>query len=145
VTFRGTYEHTLDVKGRLTVPSKFRSALADGVVLAKGVERCIAIWTPDAYELYTANALDGLNPLSPKARELSRFFAANSFDSELDGAGRVMLPPVLAQHANLTKELVVTGAGRCLEIWDRQVWSDYNANLVTRVMDIAANFDAAND
>ena len=74
--FRGTFEHALDAKHRLTVPSKFRAALAGGVVLAASPEttaaapRSIAIWTPDAYEAYTAAALAGLSPISPEARDL---------------------------------------------------------------------------
>src|SRR5206468_2282342 len=82
-----TFEYTLDAKNRLTVPSKFRAVLADGVVLAKGVEPCVAVWTPAAYEAQTAAALAGRNPLSPQARELARFFAANAIDTELHSAG----------------------------------------------------------
>ena len=72
--FRGTFEHALDAKHRLTVPSKFRAALASGVVLAASPEtnatapRSLAIWTPEAYDAYTSAALTGLNPLSPKRR-----------------------------------------------------------------------------
>ena len=103
MAFRGTFEYTLDAKNRLTVPAKFRAALADGVVLAKGVEPCVAIWTPAAYEAQTAAALAGRNPLSPQARELARFFAANAIDTELDSAGRVMVPAFLLEHVVLLK------------------------------------------
>src|SRR5262245_21241598 len=111
--FRGTYEHTLDAKSRLIVPAKFRAVLADGVVLAKGIEQCVAVWSPATYESYAKSALEGLNPLSPQARELQRFFAANSFDSELDAAGRIKLPAVLLERAAVTREVVVVGAGEC--------------------------------
>ena len=89
MAFRGTFEYTLDVKNRLTVPAKFRATLADGVVLARGVERTVAIWTPSDYERQAQGALAGRNPLSPEARELRRFFSANAIDSELDSAGRL--------------------------------------------------------
>src|SRR3979490_2185166 len=88
--FRGTFEHALDAKHRLTVPSKFRARLAGGVVLAASPEttaeapRSIAIWTPDDYESYTAAALRGLSPISPEARDLKRFFFNYSHDTELD-------------------------------------------------------------
>ena len=139
MTFRGTFEYTLDAKNRLTVPAKFRATLSDGVVIAKGVEHCIALWRPDDYETHTAGALSGLNPLSPESRELKRFFSANAFDTDLDAAGRVMLSPVMIEYAELEREVVVTGAGECLEVWDRPSWASYNEALFTRVPDIAAN------
>ena len=142
--FRGTFEHALDAKHRLTVPSKFRAALAGGVVLAASPEttaaapRSIAIWTPDGYESYTAAALTGQNPLSPQARDLKRFFFNYSHDTELDSAHRVMIPPTLLEYAGLDREVVVTGSGECLEVFDRAKYSGYSEDVLTRVPDIAA-------
>jgi MraZ protein len=138
VAFRGTFDYTLDAKNRLTVPAKFRASLADGVVLAKGIERCVAIWTPKDFDAYTAAALEGMHPLSPQAEKLNRFFSANSLDAELDSAGRVMIPAFLLEHGGLEKEVVVTGAGSRLEVWDRATWADYNAALSSDVSDITA-------
>jgi MraZ protein len=78
--------------------------------------------------------------VSEQARKLNRFFAANSLDTELDSAGRVMVPAFLLEHAALEKDVVVTGAGDCLEIWDRGAWADYNAALSTELPDITAAF-----
>ena len=144
MTFRGTFEHALDAKHRLTVPSKFRAALAGGIVLAASPEttaaapRSIAIWTPDGYESYTAAALTGQNPLSPQARDLKRFFFNYSHDTELDSAHRVMIPPTLLEYAGLDREVVVTGSGECLEVFDRAKYSGYSEDVLTRVPDIAA-------
>lgn len=138
MAFRGTFDYTLDAKNRLTVPAKFRASLADGVVLAKGIERCVAIWTPKDFDAYTAAALEGMHPLSPQAEKLNRFFSANSLDAELDSAGRVMIPAFLLEHGGLEKEVVVTGAGSRLEVWDRATWADYNAALSSDVSDITA-------
>ena len=141
---RGTFEHALDAKHRLTVPSKFRAALAGGVVLAASPEttaaapRSIAIWTPDGYESYTAAALTGLSPISPEARDLKRFFFNYSHDTELDSAHRVMIPPSLMDYAGLDREVVVTGSGECLEVFDRPKYSGYSEDVLTRVPDIAA-------
>ena len=140
MAFRGTFDHTLDAKNRLTIPAKFRASLAEGVVLAKGIERCVQVWTPNAYDAYVQTALAGLNPLSEPARKLGRFFAANSLDTELDAAGRVMVPGFLLEHGALRKEVVVTGAGDCLEVWDRAAWADYNEALSHELPDIAAGF-----
>ena len=136
MAFRGTFDYTLDAKNRLTVPSKFRSALADGVVLAQGLDRCVALWTPAAYDAFTQATLAGRNPASSEARQLQRFFSANSVDTELDSAGRVMVPPFLIDYAGLARDVVVTGAGDNLEVWDRATWSDYNRELATRVTEL---------
>ena len=143
--FRGTFEHALDVKHRLTVPSKFRAALAGGVVLAAshevepGAPRSVAIWTPEAYDAYTASTLAGLNPASPKARELKRFFFNASFDTELDSANRVMITPKLMEYAGLDKEVVVVGSGECLEVFDRAKYDGYSEGVLIRAPDLAAS------
>jgi MraZ protein len=142
--FRGTFEHALDAKHRLTVPSKFRATLAAGVVLAASPEttasapRSIAMWTPEAYESYTAAALAGLSPISPEARDLKRFFFNYSHDTELDSANRVMIPPSLMDYADLKREVVVVGSGECLEVFDRGKYGGYSADVLIRVPDIAA-------
>ena len=142
--FRGTFEHALDAKHRLTVPSKFRAALAGGVVLAASPEttasapRSIAVWTPEAYEGYTSAALTGLSPISPEARDLKRFFFNYSHDTELDSAHRVMIPPSLLEYAELDREVVVVGSGECLEVFDRPRYGGYSADVLTRVPEIAA-------
>jgi transcriptional regulator MraZ len=143
--FRGTFEHALDAKHRLTVPSKFRPALAEGAVLAKASEiapgspRCVSIWTAAGYEEFTGRVLAGLNPLSPKARDLKRFFFNNSFDVELDSAHRLMIPATLMEYAGLDKAVVVAGSGECLELWDRDAYNAYQNDVMTRIPDIAAS------
>jgi MraZ protein len=143
--FRGTFEHSLDAKHRLTVPSKFRAALASGVVLAASPEtdpdapRSIAIWTPESYDAYTSATLAGLNPMEPKARVLERFFFNFSHDTELDSANRVMIPPKLLQYAGLDKDVVVTGSGRCLEVFDRARYVGYSEDVLLRAPDLAAS------
>jgi MraZ protein len=144
LTFRGSFEHALDAKHRLTVPAKFRAALASGVVLAASPEttaaapRSIAIWTPDAYDAYTAAALADLRPISPEARDLKRFFFNYSHDTELDSAHRVMIPPTLMEYAGLDREVVVVGSGECLEVFDRTRYAGYSDDVLSRVPDIAA-------
>jgi MraZ protein len=143
--FRGTFEHALDAKHRLTVPSKFRPALAGGVVLAAsheaspGSPRSVSIWAPEEYETFTAQTLAGLNPVSPKARELKRFFFNSSFDAELDSANRLMIPPPLMRYANLDKDVIVTGSGECIEVWDRGAYDAYRDDVLGRIPDIAAS------
>jgi MraZ protein len=145
LTFRGHFEHALDAKHRLTIPAKFRAALADGVVLAPsheveaGAPRTVAVWTPEAYDQFTTASLAGLNPFEPRARELKRFFFNASFDTELDAANRVMIPPPLLDYAALQKDVVVTGSGECLEIWDRARYAQNFEDVLTRIPDLAAS------
>jgi MraZ protein len=145
LNFRGTFEHALDAKHRLTVPAKFRAALSGGVVLAAshevapGSARSVSIWTPEGYEAFTELALKDLNPLEPKARELKRFFFNSSFDVELDAANRLMIPPFLMRYATLDKEVIVAGSGECIEIWDRATYDGYREDVLTRIPEIAAS------
>jgi len=144
IAFRGTFEHALDAKHRLTIPAKFRAALAAGVVLAASPEttaaapRSIAIWTPEGYDAYTSAALTGISPISPQARDMKRFFFNYSHDTELDSANRVMIPPMLMEYAGLDKDVVVTGSGECLEVFDRSRYMGYTEDVLSRVPDIAA-------
>ena len=130
MAFRGTFDHTLDAKNRLTVPSKFRAALSDGLVLAKGIDAgCAQVWIPAEYEAYVEGALAGINPMTEQARKLERFFGAGSFETELDAAGRIMVPGPILDHAKLRKDVVVIRARRCLELWDRESWAAIDAEL----------------
>ena len=145
--FRGTFEHSLDAKHRLTVPARYRAALVGGAVLAvspetePGAPRSVAIWVPEDYDAYTTAALATLPPLSARARELKRFFFHNSHEVELDSANRLMIPASLMDYAQLDREVVVAGSGECLEIWDRAAHAAYNEGVLSRFTEIAASFD----
>src|SRR5258708_11631304 len=93
-SFRGTFEQKLDAKNRLTLPVKYRSALAEGALLAMPLDQkpCVAIWLPGEYDAYTQRAIEELPPLSPRRAALERFFFGKSQLVELDGVGRIMLP-----------------------------------------------------
>jgi MraZ protein len=129
LAFRGHYEYTLDAKNRLTIPAKFRAPLSNGVVLAKSLDTCVSIWTPGGWEEFTEMALKSRDPFSPEARQLGRYFHAGSFDTQLDSAGRIMLPQPLIKHAGLSKEVVVVGNFDSLEVWDRGTWQSYEREL----------------
>jgi len=133
MAFRGTFDHTLDAKNRLTVPAKFRGTLSDGVVVAQSVERCLTIWLPADYEAYVDRALSQVNPMTHQYRELERYFNAHASETELDAAGRIMIPPKLMEWAGLSKDVVVIGARKWLEIWDRESWNTTSAELASNV------------
>lgn len=136
MAFRGHFDYSLDAKNRLNVPPKFRPAFADGLVLAKGLEPCIWIWQPAAYEDYTAQVTADFNPASTPHRKLMRFLAGNSYETELDAAGRVTVPPKLIDHAGLGREVSVVGVGGYLEVWDRERWLGSQDELSAEVAEI---------
>ena len=144
MTFRGTFEHSLDAKHRLTIPAKFRAALAEGVVLAPyaelpGAPRTLAIWTPEGFDEFMADSLGGRNPAETDARKLKRFYFNNSSDVELDNAHRVMIPTHLMDYASLDKEVTVTGSGECLEVWDRARHKANLEELLNEIPDLTAS------
>ena len=120
--FLGEYEHTLDDKNRLTLPAKFRDAFAGGVVVTRGMDGCLSVYTQDAWDRFVSVRLEGLDPFSREARQMSRFLFAGAAEAEPDKQGRVMLPPALITHAKLAREVVVAGVRDHVEIWDRATW-----------------------
>ena len=143
VPFRGTFDHTLDAKNRLTMPAKYRAALAAGVVLAVPVDlnRCVGVWRPEEYEQYTTRALAELPPLSPRLAELERFFYGYSAEAELDAAGRIMVSASLGDHAGLDRDVVIVGVGDHLELWDRTRWAEHRPALLSGVAQITERVD----
>jgi MraZ protein len=140
LAFHGTFDHSLDAKHRLTVPSKLRASFSEGAFLVEGADQCLSLYPATTYSALVDAALAGLNPLSAQARELSRFFYSNAMEVELDGAGRIMLPARFMEHAGITsREVVVAGAGACLELWDRATWESYDADLAQRAPDLTAS------
>jgi MraZ protein len=141
MAFRGTYDHSLDAKNRLTLPARFRGQLGEKVVLARGTANCVTVFTPSDFDAYVEAALANEHPLSPRADQINRFFQANSHEVDIDAAGRVALPPRLLSHAAISKEVVVTGVGSRLEIWDRKAWDDYDSGL--DINELTASFQNA--
>ena len=99
MAFRGHYEHSLDSKDRLTVPARFRAALADGVVLSPGLDPCVEVYPTADYARFEEQVLAELNPLSRDGRMMQRRFHGRSHDETLDSAGRVRIPSHLIEHA----------------------------------------------
>ena len=122
MAFRGHFEHSLDAKHRLSIPARYRTALGSGLVLSKDSDACITVSTPEAHEQKVERAVIGLNPLGPEYKRIQRYFQGNSFDLDLDSAGRVTLPVKLLAHAGVDKEVVVAGVGEHLEVWSREGW-----------------------
>ena len=122
--FLGTHSPRLDEKGRLILPAKFRDELSDGLVLTKGQERCIYVFSQQEFEKVHEQMREA--PISSRqARDYIRVFLSGASDEVPDKQGRVTIPPALRTYAGLDRELAVIGAGSRAEIWDATAWNDY--------------------
>jgi MraZ protein len=138
----GEYEHTIDDKNRVTLPAKFRSAFAGGVILTRGYEACVEAYAPADFTERVERRLDALDPLSAEARAVRRFTFSGASDEQLDKQGRVTIPPALVRHAKLEREIVVAGVHDHLEIWDRAAWQAQLTALEGSAPDVAERLAA---
>ena len=123
--FIGTYEHTIDEKSRLTLPARFRDALGDGVVLARGLDRDVAVYPRETWKVSVEQRIAALDPLSREARELRTFFFSGAAEADLDRQGRILVPAVLTRHAALEREVVVAGNYDHLQLWNPGAWEQH--------------------
>jgi transcriptional regulator MraZ len=123
--FFGTYTPRLDDKGRLFLPAKFRDELAGGLVVTRGQERCLYVWSMEEFAKLTERLREV--PVTNKAaRDYVRMFFAGASDETPDKQGRVTIPPMLRDYASLSKDCIVIGAMNRVEIWDAASWQSYS-------------------
>jgi MraZ protein len=124
--FLGTHTPRLDDKGRLFLPAKFRDDLQGGLVITKGQDRCLYVWSRGDFEGLTERVRQA--PFTNKAsRDFLRVLFSGASDEIPDKQGRVTIPPVLREYARLRRECVVIGAMDRVEIWDAEAWATYSA------------------
>ena len=122
--FLGEYQHTIDTKGRLAIPARFRGRLENGAVLVRGIEPCLYVYTVATWES-KARELDSRN-LEPKQRRMiERRFFGTAFECELDGQGRIVVPARFRTYAGLAGDTTVLGARDRFEIWNSTQWEAY--------------------
>ena len=122
--FIGEYKYTLDNKNRLAVPSKFRKLFKDGVVITKGLDNCLFVYTAKEWQKLV-DKLASLPISQAKSRAFSRLMLAGAMDVGLDKQGRVILPDYLKQFAGLNKKIIIAGLYNRLEVWDEKMWTKY--------------------
>lgn len=123
--FMGEYNHTVDAKGRLIVPSRLREALGEEFVITKGLDGCLFAYAKEEWNLFEEK-LGALPLTNSNARKFSRFFLAGAALAEVDRQGRILIPPVLREFAALEKEVVLVGVSRRVEIWSKERWAEAN-------------------
>ncbi len=119
--FMGEYNHTIDPKGRVIVPAKFREALGDRFVVTKGLDGCLFVYDMTEWAAFEEK-LKTLPITNKDARAFVRFFLAGATDVEVDKQGRILLPSVLREFAGLTKDVVLIGVASRVEIWSKENW-----------------------
>ena len=121
--FMGEYNHSIDAKGRIIVPSKFREKLGDQFIVTKGLDGCLWVFSSSEWETFSEK-LTSLPVARKDARNFSRFFLAGATEAETDKMGRILIPQVLRDYAGLEKDAVLIGAGSRVEIWNKAAWED---------------------
>ena len=120
--FLGEYQHSLDEKGRVVVPKKFRDALLHGCYVTKGQDRCLFVFTPDRWQ-EEMSRVSALPRTDRRSRNYARSFFAGASDQGLDGQGRIVISDNLRSYASLEKDVVVVGVADRIEIWATEVWA----------------------
>lgn len=123
--FIGEYQHSLDNKGRIIIPSKFREELGDTFIMTKGLDNCLFVYPKDEWKVLEDKLK--LLPLTRKdARAFVRFFFAGATECELDKQGRILIPSNLREHSKLEKDAVIIGVSNRVEVWSKGQWDSYN-------------------
>lgn len=125
--YMGEYSHSIDAKGRLIIPSKFREALGEEFVVTKGLDGCLFVFDKTEWSAFEEK-LKSLPITNKEARQFVRFFLAGAAAMEVDKQGRILLPGVLREFADITKDVTLIGVGSRIEIWSKERWdgtSDY--------------------
>ncbi|MBB3127354.1 MraZ protein [Paenibacillus rhizosphaerae] len=141
----GEYQHSLDDKGRVTIPAKFRELLGSSFVVTRGLDQCLFVYPMNEWQILEQK-LKSLSLMKSDARAFTRFFFSGATECEWDKQGRVNLPGNLRQYAKLEKECVVLGVSNRVEIWSKDTWEEYFQQSEETFNDIAEklvdlNFD----
>lgn len=138
--FMGEYQHTIDSKGRIIIPARFRDELGEKFVATKGLDNCLFIYPMDEWRKLE-EALRKLPFTRRDTRAFVRFFFSGATECECDKQGRVLLPANLRSHAKLEKEAVILGVSSRVEIWSKEEWERYNQEAAVSYEDLAEHLD----
>jgi len=136
--FLGEYQHSLDAKGRIIVPSKFREELGARFITTKGLDNCLFLYPMEEWKIIEEK-LRALPFTRADVRSFARFFFAGASELEIDRQGRILLPPNLREYAGIEKDLTIIGVGARVEIWANEKWAPYNQTAQSSYEVIAEN------
>lgn len=136
----GEFRHSIDAKGRVFLPAKWREELPDEVVLTKGLDRCLYLMSKDRFE-QMAGRLSQL-PLNRRDnRNYSRILFGGAYEEQVDRQGRITVPVALREYAGLEKEIVLAGVSERAEVWDRVAWNQHQERILEEYEDIAEKLE----
>ena len=138
--FMGQFQHSLDSKGRLIIPSKFREILDSNFVLTKGLDKCLFVYPKNEWSLLEQK-LKALPFTQKDARAFIRFFFAGAVETEIDKQGRILIPPHLREHAQIDRDVVIIGVSNRAEIWSQEQWEAYSDEASLSYEEIAEKID----
>ena len=136
--FMGEYHHSIDDKGRLIIPAKFRKELGDSFIITRGIENCLFVYPSKRWESIV-HKLESLPFTKKDARNFTRFFLSGATVAEFDKQGRINITSPLINYAGIKKDCVVIGTGDRLEIWSKDAWEDFFDFASINMSDIAEN------
>lgn len=136
--FIGEYHHTIDEKGRIIIPAKFREELGNNFIITRGIENCLFVYSKENWAKIT-DKLSSLPFTKKDARTFNRFFMSGATDVELDKQGRVNISKPLIDYASLLKDCVIIGTGDRLEVWSQESWESFFDSTKDSMSDIAEN------
>ena len=136
--FIGEYHHTIDEKGRIIIPAKFREELGNNFIITRGIENCLFVYSEENWAKIT-NKLNSLPFTKKDARTFNRFFMSGATSVELDKQGRVNISKPLIDYAALLKDCVIIGTGDRLEVWSQESWESFFDSTKDSMSDIAEN------
>lgn len=142
--FMGEYSHTLDAKGRIILPAKFRDELGSHFVVTRGLEGCLAVYTMESW-LALAAAMKKVKASKENVRAFKRFLFGSAAEVEVDKQGRILIPSTLREYAGLTKDVTVLGTGDKVEVWDKGTYEAYAASIVPDMEEIAETLNETLD
>ena len=134
--FIGEYTHSLDNKGRVALPAKFRPQLGDGAIIARGLDHCLFVFTKESWEKLTAK-IAGMSFMKSDSRAFARLMLAGASEVEFDHQGRILIPEYLRAYASLKKQAIFAGLYDRIEIWDEASWKVYKLKTEASSDDIA--------
>lgn len=138
--FMGQFQHSLDPKGRLIIPARFRELLGDTFILTKGLDRCLFVYPKDEWAVLEQK-LKSLPFTQKDARAFIRFFFSGAVEIEMDKQGRILVPPQLREYAGIDRDIIIIGVSNRAEIWSLEEWEAYSKQASASYEEIAEKLD----
>lgn len=134
--FTGEYQHTVDEKGRLIMPAKYRETLGEQFMITKGLDNCLFVYSQSEWKTLEEK-LKNLPFTNRDARAFARFFFSGAMECETDKQGRILISGNLREYAKITKDVNIIGVGTRIEIWSKEIWAGYSQETEVKYEELA--------